>query len=116
MKPAAIGSAVVIGVIAAGALWVLNCSGPRPQVEDVRLEEPEQQDHPYRVEVVVRNKGRNEGEVTVLFELVSQDDGSIYRVRENVELKAREMLTVVTEIDAPKGTYEPRGKVSYPPE
>jgi hypothetical protein len=102
-------------IAAAGVLWVGNCSGPRPEVADVTVEASESPDHAYRISVVIINKGRNGGEVTVLFELVSREDGRVTRARENIEIEANETLTVSTEISAPPGAYDARAKVDYPP-
>jgi hypothetical protein len=105
---------VVIAAVMA-FVWAANCSGPRPEVEQVSLEAPKSPDHPYRVIAVIRNKTGNGGEVTVNFELVNVADGSVTRTKEDVDLNGDETLTVITEIDAPPGEYEPRAKVDYPP-
>ena len=107
--------AFLVLFLAIGAGWVVNCSGPRPQVESVRLLEPESEDHPYRVEAEVRNQGRNGGEVSVVFELIGSD-GAIYRAKQNYELEEHETLRAVAEIEAPRGSYEPRVKALYPPD
>lgn len=108
-----VGVVIFFGVLAAA--WAANCSGPRPQVEEVTLEAPEPADHAYRVSAVIRNKGRNGGEVTVRFELVNRADGGVIHARENVDLDPRKTQIVSVEISAPPGDYEARASVDYPP-
>jgi hypothetical protein len=116
VKQVAVTGALLVVLLAIGAGWLVNCTGPRPEVQSVQLEEPESPDHPYRVQAELRNKGRNGGEVTVVFELVDRDSGKVYRRKDNFELKGRESVSAVAEIEAPSGSYDARAKAIYPPD
>ncbi|MBI4499172.1 MAG: hypothetical protein HY689_14880 [Chloroflexi bacterium] len=103
-------------VVALIVLWVLNCSGPRPVVTEVRLIAPRSAGAPYRVAATIRNAGRGHGEVKVLFRL--QDRAGTHTVQQDhrVTLAAYETTIVAAEVMAPPGDYTPEVEVSYPPD
>ena len=103
----------MIAVLA--GLWWYECTGPRAEIEEVSLEEPSQPGHPYQASAVVRNNGRNEGEVTVVFRLTG-DDGRTFAGHQSVGVKGHDRVIVVTEINAPSGNYQVEAKVEYPPQ
>ncbi|HLF71208.1 MAG TPA: hypothetical protein VI759_03555 [Dehalococcoidia bacterium] len=106
---------VVLGLAALAGLWVYACTGPRVRVESVTLEAPSAPDHPYRVNVILHNEARHEGEVIVSVRLKGKD-GGVYPGRENVEVHGEERLTVAVEVFAPRGDYEASAEVTYPPQ
>jgi hypothetical protein len=97
------------------ALWVANCSGPRPAVSDVRLVPPAGEGAPYRVEALVRNTGRGHGEVVVEVRLRDASSGVVIQKEEQVALDAGETARVISEIPAPRGSYTPEVNAVYPP-
>jgi hypothetical protein len=103
-----------VALAAVAGLWWWECTGPRPEVEEVSLEEPQLPGQPYQAQAVVHNRSRNEGQVTVVFRL-NGDDGSVFSEDENVQLGGNDRITVVAEISAPPGHYEVDAKVLYPP-
>jgi hypothetical protein len=97
------------------ALWVVNCSGPRPAVADVRVAAPAGEGEPYRVAAVVRNEGWGHGQVRVTFRLRDRASGQAFQEEAEAQLEAGEVALVVAEIDAPPGDYEPAVEAEYPP-
>ena len=100
---------------AAAALWVVNCSGPRPVVTDVQLHEPDRDGAPYRVEAIVRNAGGGRGQVTVNVRLRERASGRTIQTGKQVVLEARESALVLAELPAPRGNYAPEVEAEYPP-
>ncbi len=107
--------ALLGGGVALMALWVANCSGPRPAVSDVRLVPPAGEGAPYRVEALVRNTGRGHGEVVVAVRLRDTVSGAVVQKEEQVTLDAGETARVISEIPAPRGSYTPEVSAVYPP-
>jgi uncharacterized protein (DUF58 family) len=110
-----LGLASLLGAIAAGALWVTSCTGPKPVVASVRLEAPPGEDAPYRVEATVRNTWRGHGPVTVVARLRDAAGGRVLERQEEVTLGGGQTVLVVVEIPAPPGSYRPEAEVEYPP-
>ena len=106
----------LVGMAAAlVALWVANCSGPRPAVSDVRLVSPAGEGAPYRVEALVRNTGRGHGEVVVEVRLRDTASGAVMQKEEQVTLDAGETARVISDVPAPPGSYTPEVQAVYPP-
>ena len=96
-------------------LWVLNCSGPRPELRRVRLTPPSVVGGAYQMEAVVRNSGPGHGQVAVIFTLRDTRTGHTYQQDESADLSAGETAVLSAEIPAPPGTYTPNVEVQYPP-
>jgi hypothetical protein len=103
--------------LALAGLWVANCSGPQPIVDQasVRLVEPSNEGTPYRVEAVLRNRGRGQGEVTVHVRLRDRASGVAVQKDEQVDLDPHQSTLVVVEVPAPPSTYVPEVEAEYPP-
>lgn len=106
------------GVLAAAliALWVVQCSGPRPEVvgaPSVRV--PEQPGQPYVVEATVRNAGPGHGEIQVTARLRDRASGRTYQETDRTQLEAGDEARVAIPIHAPQADYEPRIEIEYPP-
>jgi hypothetical protein len=114
MRGALFGVGALAAVAILAGFWWWACTGPRAEIEEVSLEAPHEPGHPYQAQAVVHNRGRNQGEVTVVFRLVGAD-GSVFTEEENVPLEGHDRVTVVAEISAPPGEYEVEAKVLYPP-
>lgn len=108
------GVPLLVAVVAA-VLWVAQCSGPRPVVEDVRLEPPTVADGPYRVEANVTNAGRGHGEVAVTIKLQDQASGRTFQTDRKLDLEDHETTRVIADIPAPPATYTPTVEALYPP-
>lgn len=102
-------------IAAVAALWVVNCSGPRPAVGAVRVVAPSTPGAPYRISALVRNDGSGHGQVQVTFRLRNRQTNRVYQQTESITLKADETVTAVAEFNAPAGEYVPTVDVSYPP-
>jgi hypothetical protein len=114
-SPAAQLGAVVLALIVAGVLWVSSCSGPRPEVGDVRLAAPSEEGAPYRLEATVHNRWRGHGQVVVTFRLRDPATGKTVQSEEQVVLSGGETTLVTTEILAPRAAYTSEVEVEYPP-
>ena len=95
--------------------WLLQCTGPKPEVQAVTVREPAQPGLPYQVDVQVRNTWRGHGELQVQVELHDQATDRRYQGQQNATLDAMESINVVVPIHAQPGDYEPRVEVVYPP-
>lgn len=102
-------------VIALAALWVINCSGPRPSASHLRVQPPQSAGEPYLLSAVISNGGIGHGEVEVTFSLRDRATGSIYAQSETVTLEENEQAVVTVAINAPPGSYTPQVQVDYPP-
>ena len=107
--------AVIVVGVALTVLWVANCSGPEPKVAGVRLQEPTEEGGPYRIDALIQNEGPGHGQVEVMFRLVNRATGQTVEEDKETALEPRERTLVTVEIKAPKGDYEPRVEVEYPP-
>ncbi|MBI3967172.1 MAG: hypothetical protein HY329_16180 [Chloroflexi bacterium] len=109
----------LVGLIAVAAvvatLWVLNCSGPKPVVGEVRLVEPTAPGAPYRVEATVRNDRSGEGQIEVKVRLREKTSGHTVQQELKADLKSNEQTLIVAELKAPAGSYTPEVEVEYPP-
>jgi hypothetical protein len=97
------------------ALWIWNCTGPRPEVTSVRLLPPGAAGQPYRVEAEIANRWRGDGEVAVVVRLRDRATGRTLQADYKVQLDRYERALVVAELPAPLGEYLPEVEVSYPP-
>jgi hypothetical protein len=109
------GSALLLVLVLAGAAWLLQCTGPWPEIQSVAVREPPLAGLPYEIDVQVRNKWRGHGELQVYAELHDAASGRGYQGKQNATIEPREIINVVVEIQAAPGNYEPRVKVEYPP-
>ena len=107
---------IVLAYGIAAALWVSQCSGPKPVVVGTPdVEAPEQPGYLYRVTAIVRNDGVGHGEAKATFRLLEKSSGQAYQQETSVQLDRGETARVVVEIPAPPGSYEPDVEVEYPP-
>jgi hypothetical protein len=105
---------LVLGLVV--VLWVSQCSGPSAELAGApAVHPPAQPGSGYLVEATVRNAGLGHGEVQLVFRLRDRATGRVYQRTENAQLERGEQVTVVAEVFAPPGDYEPRVEVSYPP-
>ncbi|MBF6589646.1 MAG: hypothetical protein IVW57_03825 [Ktedonobacterales bacterium] len=96
-------------------LWVLNCSGPRPELESVRLRAPDYFGGTYRVTAIIRNTGPGHGQAAVTITLRNNATGQTYQKDDAVTLAAGETVVVSEDIEAPLASYTPNVAVEYPP-
>ena len=115
MKTALYLGAFVLFAVLISVVWVRECTGARPQVESVSLQAPASPDHAYVANVVVKNRNRNESEVTIIVRLISKQDGTTYFRRVSADLKGNQTLTVGVEVLAPAGDYDVEAEAIYPP-
>jgi hypothetical protein len=104
-----------IALVVIGALWVSQCSGPRPVIQGVEVEEPEESGEPYRVTATITNAGPGHGESRVLFRLREPASMRAFQYEESLQFGQGDTLRVVAEISAPPGDYTPEVEVEYPP-
>lgn len=105
----------VLLLVVATALWITNCSGPRPVASDPRVEAPTTPGKPYHVTARVHNDGPGHGQVRVVFQLREIHTGRVYQQTEEVTLQSDETVVVGVDISAPPGDYRPEVSVNYPP-
>ena len=101
--------------VVVGALWVLQCSGPRSVALETHLMEPSAPGAPYRIEALVHNEGPGHGQVNVIFRLRHLQAGWTVQEERPVSLEAGESARVVADLSAPPGPYAPEVEVEYPP-
>lgn len=91
------------------------CLGPKPQVRSAEVAPP--QDGKAKATVVIVNDGSGDGQVEVKVTL-REGDRVVGRADRTTELKARESLTVVLEVDVPDDarTLTVEAEVVYPPD
>jgi len=110
---------VLLGLVITVALvglWINRCSGPRAEVVGPPIvRAPQAPGEAYHVEATVRNAGPGHGEVQVTVRLRDRASGRGYESEQTAQLEAGEQVSVVAEIFAQPGTYEPQVEVSYPP-
>jgi hypothetical protein len=106
---------VVLVLALAGLVWLLQCTGPRPEIQGMVLREPAEPGLPYQVDVQVRNTWRGHGEVQVQAELHDDASKRSYQGKQSATIEPMEIINVVVEIQAAPGNYEPRVKVEFPP-
>jgi hypothetical protein len=106
----------LIAIVCVVALWVSQCSGPRPVVEgEPVVFAPDQPGQPYRVEATILNTGPGHGEVEVTFNLRDATTGRQYQQIEHAQLEPGRAVRLAVEIPAAPGTYVPSVQVEYPP-
>ena len=117
MKPWLSALASLAGAVAAAALFVVNCTGPRPAVSDVRLEEPKGESDPYVVRATIRNEWHGHGQVAVSVRLreSSGDPPRTFEKQEQVSLARNGSTSLAVEIHAPRARYTPDVQADYPP-
>lgn len=91
------------------------CLGPKPQVRSAEVAPPE--DGKATATIVIVNQGGGDGQVEVKVTL-RDGDRVVGRADHTAELKARETITVVLEIDVPDDarSLEVEAEVVYPPD
>ena len=97
------------------ALWVWNCTGPKPVITATSLRPLTSPGAPYRVEVEIENRWRGDGEVAALVRLRDRVTGRVVQAEHKVRLDGHERALVVAELAAPPGDYIPEVMVTYPP-
>jgi hypothetical protein len=102
---------LLVPLLLAGAA----CGGPRPSVSDVRVT-PSPWPGRYRVEAVVRNEARGAGEVSVEIRLHDVVSGRTIQQVRQLQLRGRDQLTLVVDIEAPASTYRADVRATYPPQ
>jgi len=107
--------ALLLVLVGVAALWVVNCSGPRASVRDVRLIEPASDGAPYRVEATIANTSGGQGEVAVTVRLRDQQTGRTVEADRKLDLEEHETTLLVADLPAPRATYTPSVEVVYPP-
>ena len=105
----------VVALLCIAALWVVNCSGPRPVASDPHVTAPSAPNQPYHVTARVANDGPGHGQVEVVFRLRDIHNGRMYQQSEKVTLRSGESVVVGVDISAPPGDYHPEVTVNYPP-
>jgi hypothetical protein len=106
----------LVAVSGVTALWVSQCSGPRPVIDGAPVVRPPEQDgQPYRVDATIRNAGPGHGEVQVTVSLRDRASGQTYERVDHAQLEAGDQTHVAVEIAAPLADYEPQVHVEYPP-
>jgi hypothetical protein len=98
-----------------GVVWIMQCSGPMPSVEQVTLRDPAQPGLPYEVDVRVRNRWRGHGEIQLTAQLVDASTGRRYEAQQTAALQPDEIIHVIVPVQADKGTYEAHVEADYPP-
>jgi hypothetical protein len=93
----------------------VGCEGPRPIVSDVTVT-PSPQAGKYRVQAVVRNEVRGEGQVSIDIRLREVGSGRTIQQQQQLELRGREQLTLVVDIEAPPSTYRAEVNAQFPPQ
>lgn len=97
----------VLGMIAAGVLFVRSCSGPRPRLVSARL----------RGDVavaVVRNDGFGEGQIDVQFTVRGRTGAPIVK-SERAMLGPRQEARIESRIEGARGDERVEVEVDYPP-
>lgn len=102
-------------VVGAWALFLGECSGPRPAIAGVALRAPARAGDPWSVEAAVKNRSWGEGDVSVTLRL-RDASGKVYQDEEKVHLGARRTIHVAGRIAAPPGDYRPDARAEYPPQ
>jgi hypothetical protein len=105
---------LLLGFVVTGGAWVMQCTGPKPRVEDVTVREPDQPGAPYLVDVQVRNTWRGHGEIQVQAKLHDKTADRVYEGQQNASLEPMDVINVVVEVQARRGTYEPDVELVYP--
>jgi hypothetical protein len=109
--------AVVLFVAVGVTLWLRNCTGPEPQLVEAYFEAPSESGRPYSAIAVVRNQGRGEGEMSVVFRLIDRATGVAYEAVTSVQIRPHETIAAQAEVLAPAGRdYDLKVDVVYPPE
>ncbi|HKY51132.1 MAG TPA: hypothetical protein VJP45_07735 [Candidatus Limnocylindria bacterium] len=91
------------------------CLGPKPQVRSAEVAPPE--DGTARATVVIENRGSGDVQVEVTVTL-RYGDRVVGRADTTTELKSRETITVVIEVEVPDDASElsVEAEVVYPPD
>jgi hypothetical protein len=104
-------------LLAACALLLTACLGPRPTVVAYELREPQQPGDPYMMFVTVHNRSRGEGEISVEVSLRVQGGSDVVATgQDDVQLRGHETAQVAIELHpgAP-GPYDADVEAVYPP-
>ncbi|HUQ42347.1 MAG TPA: hypothetical protein VM052_07585 [Candidatus Limnocylindrales bacterium] len=104
----------VLGLLVA-LLVTASCLGPKPQVRSAEVADPKE--GKANVTVVIVNTGGGDGQVQVKITL-KQGDEVVGRAEQTTELKTRERITLVIEVDVPEDAkdLEVESEVHYPPD
>jgi uncharacterized protein (TIGR02588 family) len=96
-------------------LITASCLGPKPQVRSAEVAPPK--DGKAKVTVVIANTGSGDGQVEVKVTL-KQGDEVVGRAEQTTELKSRETIELVIEVDVPEDARDLTvdAEVHYPPD
>ena len=97
------------------AVLTAGCLGPKPEVRSAAVAPPE--DGKATVTVTIANKGGGDGEIVVWVTL-RQGHDVVAREEKLSELKGRETITLVLEVDVPHDAHDldVEAEVRYPPD
>jgi hypothetical protein len=104
-------------LLAACALLLTACLGPRPAVVGQELREPQQPGDPCVMLVTIHNRSRGEGEISVEVSLRVQGGSDVVATgQDEVQLRGHETAQVAIELHpgAP-GPYDAEVEAVYPP-
>lgn len=98
------------------ALILAACSGPKPEVRSADVAPAVQ--GKATVTVVVENRGGGDGQVEVKLTLRDRTGRTVAREERTVELKGREVVTLVVELEVPEGAegLGVEAEAVYPPD
>jgi hypothetical protein len=104
-----------VAMLVLALLVTAACLGPKPQVRSAEVAPPE--NGKARVTVVIVNEGSGDGQVEVKVTL-RDGDRVVGRGRQMMDLKSRETVTVVLEVDVPDDAraLNVEAEVTYPPD
>jgi hypothetical protein len=101
--------------LAIALLVTASCLGPKPQIRSAEVAPPK--DGKANVTVVIANTGSGDGQVEVKITLRS-GDAVVGRAEKTTELRSRETVTLVVEVDVPEGAADLAvdAEARYPPD
>ena len=96
-------------------LVTASCLGPKPQVRSAEVAPPK--DGKASVTVVIANTGSGDGQVELKITL-RRGDAVVGRAEKTTELRSKETITLVVEIEVPEGAADlvVDAEVHYPPD
>ena len=96
-------------------LVTASCLGPKPQVRSATVADPKE--GKASVTVVIANTNSGDGQVEVKVTL-KQGEDVVGRAEETAEIKERETITLVIEVDVPDDAHDLKveAEAVYPPD
>jgi hypothetical protein len=84
---------VLAGLLVIVAAALTGCLGPKPEVVSVQTQPPASASDPYRVHVLIANKGPGDGQVAVTLRLVDKRNGqTLHYDEQDAQLAKDEQL------------------------